>query len=274
MFAKRNRFFWSAVILGLCMLLPAAACSNTASRQPDVLPVQHDTVFQISTIDATMQGIYDGEITIGELKKHGDVGTGTLQSLDGELVALDGEFYQIKVDGKVYSLPDSAVVPFGAVTFFETDLKEPLAENMTGSQFQSYLDGLLPTINIFHAIRIEGTFKYVKARSVPMQQKPYPSLIEVTRNQPVFEFDDIRGVIVGLRCPPNVGGLNVTGYHLHFINDDRTCGGHILDFTIRQAEVSVDFTHDFTLLLPGQETGFYDLDLDPAKQEDVSIAEQ
>jgi acetolactate decarboxylase len=96
-------------------------------------------------------------------------------------------------------------------------------------QLEQYLDKLLPTENIFYAIKIEGTFKYIKTRSVPKQNKPYPPLVEVVKNQPTFEFHNVKGTIVGFRCPSYVEGINVPGYHLHFITGDKKAGGHLLE---------------------------------------------
>jgi acetolactate decarboxylase len=101
---------------------------------------------------------------------------------------------------------------------------------MNYTQFQDYLEGAIKEQNIFHAVKMEGTFSYVKTRSVPGQEKPYPPLVEVTANQPTFEFHDIEGTIAGFYCPDYVEGLNVPGYHLHFITEDRTAGGHVLGF--------------------------------------------
>ena len=89
-----------------------------------------------------------------------------------------------------------------------------------------------PPKTCFYAVMIQGEFSYVKTRSVPAQEKPYPPLAEVTKNQPTFEFTDVTGTMVGFRCPPYVTGINVPGYHLHFLTDDRTAGGHLLEFTV------------------------------------------
>ena len=49
--------------------------------------VDDDTVFQTSTISALLDGAYEGDVTFGELARHGDFGLGTLQQLDGEMIA-------------------------------------------------------------------------------------------------------------------------------------------------------------------------------------------
>ena len=50
-----------------------------------------------------LDGIYDGEMTIGELLSHGNFGVGTFNGLDGEMVVLDGVCYQVRHDG--YRIP-------------------------------------------------------------------------------------------------------------------------------------------------------------------------
>lgn len=58
-----------------------------------------DSIFQTSTIDALIVGVYDEDFTFGELKEKGDFGLGTFNHLDGEMIGLEGIFYQVKSDG-------------------------------------------------------------------------------------------------------------------------------------------------------------------------------
>jgi acetolactate decarboxylase len=55
---------------------------------------------------------------------------------------------------------------------------------------------------------------------------------------------------VGFRFPDYVGGLNVSGYHFHFITGDRSAGGHLLDCRIARGEIQVDHESDLRLELP------------------------
>jgi acetolactate decarboxylase len=34
--------------------------------------------------------------------------------------------------------------------------------------------------------------------------------------------------MVGFWSPPYASGVEIAGYHLHFLSDDRTTGGHVL----------------------------------------------
>jgi acetolactate decarboxylase len=250
-------------LVPLIALLPA--CSGQTDRE---------TLTQISTIDALLNGVYDGVMTIGELKEYGDFGIGTFEALDGEMLVLDGVVYQVRADGAAYVMDNEDETPFASVTYFDSDYSAELPEGMNYAELQEYLDSLLPTENIFYAFKISGSFSYMKTRSVPAQEKPYPPLVEVTQNQPEFEFGSVEGTIVGFRCPSFVDGVNVPGYHLHFLTADKDAGGHILDFNITQAEVSIDYTSEFRMILPGEDSDFYKLNLEADLSEDLEQVEK
>ena len=212
-----------------------------------------DTIYQFSIIDALLEGVYDGEISCAQLKEKGDFGLGTFDNLDGEMLELDGIIYQVKADGHVYEVEDSATSPFAAITFFKADIEDTIDEQMDSQQLAEHIEALLPSQNIMYAVKVTGKFDYMKTRSVAAQEQPYPRLVEVTKDQSVFEFNDTEGTIVGYWMPEYVDGINVPGYHLHFITQDRTGGGHILDYTISSGTVEIDSTDKFYLELPTNE---------------------
>lgn len=232
-----------------------------------------DTLTQVSTIDALMTGVYDGETTLGRLKEKGDLGLGTFNALDGEMVFLDGVFYQVTSTGDVLRPALSVKTPFAAVTFFKADRTFPLKKGLTFREFAAVTDRSLPTRNIFYAFKVTGTFRTMRTRSVPAQAKPYRPLSEVVKTQPVFEYSNIRGTIVGFRCPSYVKGVNVPGYHLHFLSADLRRGGHILDFVVDSANLEIDDTREFFLVLPGDKV-FDKADLEPDRENDLKAVEK
>lgn len=232
-----------------------------------------DTLTQISTIDALMTGIYDGDTTLESLKDKGDFGLGTFNALNGEMVLLDGQFYRITAAGTVERPVPDTKTPFAAVTFFEPDRTIPLEAGLTFHQLTSRTDRLLPTLNVFYAIRVTGTFQTMTTRSVPSQQKPYRPLSEVVKTQPVFNMRNVEGTIVGFRCPSYVKGVNVPGYHLHFLTADRNAGGHVLDFKIEKATMEIDDTNEFLLTLPS-DTAFHNADLTPDREKELKAVEK
>ena len=232
-----------------------------------------DVLWQTSTITALLEGAYDGEVTVGELKHRGDIGLGTFHALDGEMVVLDGTVYQVAADGRARVAPDDLATPFAAVTFFEADLAVNLESVASLDDLAAALDRCLPTPNGMYAVRITGEFAYLKVRSVPRQSKPYPRLAKVVAQQPVFEHRDIRGTLVGLRLPAYVAGVNVPGYHLHFISEDRSVGGHVLACSVARARAEIDETFELHLVLPRGEA-FGRADLGGSREEELHKVEK
>jgi acetolactate decarboxylase len=217
-----------------------------ADREPHVL-------FQASTIAALLAGAYDGDLTFAELAEHGDLGIGTLNGLDGEMIALDGRFYRADVDGAVRPVPASARTPFAVVVAFEAAAEVAIA----GGDLRHLLAAVdAHADSAACAVRLDGEFELVRARSVPRQDPPYRPLAEVAAEQHVFELRDLRGTLVGFRFPDYASGIEVTGYHLHFISEDRTRGGHVLDCIARTGRLRIDPSSDLHVELPpGVELG-------------------
>jgi acetolactate decarboxylase len=244
---------------GLFLLAGLFYPPSPQSTSPAGTQVNQDTVFQLSTIDALSKGLYEGSMPVSAALAHGNFGLGTFQGLDGEMVLVDGKMYQVPVTGQARLAGPDQVIPFMALTFFEADQEQPLQAGTTMQALMQDIEAKLPTRNIFYAIRIEGTFQKIQTRSVPRQNPPYPPLAEVVKKQAVFDLANIEGVAVGFWCPAYVEGMNVPGYHLHFISKDGTAGGHVLDFTIADGVAKIDWTHDFVMILPDS-PDFYQMD--------------
>lgn len=253
---------WMA-IAGLGLALGAAGCVGPS----------RNTLYQVSTIDALLAGTYDGDLALHELLKQGDFGIGTYDNLDGEMVLLDGVFYQVKASGKVTAPDPRGETPFAAVCAFrpERTLAVPPGSDMAA--VERWLDREVPPHNRFCAIRIDGTFKTMRTRSVPAQERPFPPLKAVAATQPTFDFENVSGTIVGFRCPPYVAGVNVPGYHLHFLSQDGAKGGHILGFELVTGTAQVDELDRFVLQLPGTED-FATVDLARDRQRELTGVEK
>lgn len=233
-----------------------------------------DSVTQTSTIDALLAGVYDGEMTLKELRRHGNLGIGTFDRLDGEMVMVDGVVYQVKDDGRVCRPSSDVGTPFAAVTFFEPEAVVDLPKGMDYRQLQAFLDKQIANPHLFYAFRIDGRFSRMHTRSVPAQSKPYPPLSEVTKNQPEFEMRNMTGTIVGFRCPAYVKGINVPGYHLHFTSENRQRGGHILDFELLEGKAGIDTSHRFVLIMPRKSDEMKQLDLSLDRSEELEKVEK
>jgi acetolactate decarboxylase len=208
-------------------------------------------LFQASTIGALLDGAYDGDVSFGDLAERGDLGLGTVNALDGEMVAVDGAFYRADLDGVMHRLDDDARTPFAVVVRFQPTVEQVLEGPFSHEELLGRLDELMPAGATSCAIRLDGRFEWVRARSVPRQSPPYRPLAEVVGEQRVFELREVEGTMVGFRFPDYAEGIEVAGYHLHFIDADRARGGHVLDSRAAdRLRARLDPSHDLHVELP------------------------
>eukprot|EP00884_Botryococcus_braunii_P013240 jgi/Botrbrau1/21917/Bobra.0249s0043.1 len=218
---------------------------NTSRRRASLSGRQPVNAVHITApIITLVEGILRGETTIGEALRYGDFGLGTLNDLDGEVVVFKGTAYQQAADGSSRVLESTENTPFMTMTFLE---EEPASvwecpipstdEHWDFQALQMHLEEKLTSLNLFHAILIKGHFPYLKARAV-RKQAQQRGLLEVTRDQAVFEFHNEEGFLIGFFSPHYVGAaIAVPGFHLHFLSEDRSRGGHVLDCTLSKGSV-------------------------------------
>jgi acetolactate decarboxylase len=268
-----RKTFFLGIGLAVVLVFCAAGIYTTLVKAPS-LRTDRENLYQISTIDALMQGVFEGVEQVGELRGHGDFGIGTFDALDGEMIMLEGRIYQATADGSIRSVPDTATTPFATVTYFDRDFSAKTPAPMNFSNFSSTMSAWLPSQNVIYAVRMHGTFPAMKVRAIPAQHKPYPTLTEASKIQSVYSYTDTTGTIVGFYTPSFFKGLNVAGYHLHFISDDGQTGGHILDFTVpKDTTVEYDITPEFTMALPTS-GAFTGIDLTKDLRGDLAKVEQ
>jgi acetolactate decarboxylase len=210
----------------------------------------HHILFQASTIGALLEGAYDGDLSFGELAEHGNLGLGTFNGLDGEMIALDGRFYRAAADGQVGPVAATERTPFAVVTSFEPTIDRRIEDPLDHESLLARLEDLTPGGTPSCAIRLDGRFAVIRARSVPRQQPPYRPLTEVVADQHVFELVDVEGTMLGFRFPDYAEGIEVGGYHLHFIDAARKRGGHVLGSCANGIRVRLDPSSELHVELP------------------------
>ena len=200
-----------------------------------------------------LEGVYDGEMTIGELKQQGNFGIGTFNALDGELILLEGQCYKATSDSKILTISDSVKTPFAAICNFNSDTIIRINHAIKIKALENFLDSTLSKPNLIYAYKITGKFDSMVIRSVPKQEKPYKRLIEAYKKQGVFTFTGQEGTLIGYKFPKYLKEVNMDDYHFHFLSSDKAKGGHLLNCTLLNGEVSVAFIRNYTLQLPNND---------------------
>lgn len=191
------------------------------------------TLIQASTLNALMLGNFDKTVSVKDFLHHADTGIGTYTGLDGEAIFEDG-------------------VAFGAVAKFDESVREVELKNI--SDIETLKQALEPYVkedqNIFYMIKAKGVFKTMHVRSCFASEKPYPTLSEVAQDQREFHFENTRGDVIAVWCPKYVNGINLPGWHFHYLSGDKTQGGHILGLSADSLRVKINKIERFDLTLP------------------------
>jgi len=243
---------------------------TAALSQYLAMPVH--TLFQVSISGALVAGVYDREVSVKSILEHGDFGLGTFANLDGEMVVLDGRVYQVQGSGRVSEAAPDAGAPFAVVTHFSPQIDVETESLASFKDLEDRCDKCRNSGNIFYAVRLDGHFRRVRTRAVNPPE-PGTRLVEAAKAQNEFNFTDIDGTLVGLWSPGFSSAFSISGYHFHFLSNDRQHGGHLLDVEAGPLRLKVEALMDFHLALPESEA-FLRADLSKNTAEELAYAEQ
>ena len=240
------------LLFAAAIILSFVSCTKEISDLPQVS--KSDNIFQYGTMQKFLNREFEGSLTIKDLKSHGDFGLGTYNSVDGEMVVSDGKVYRIKTTGEAQEVNDLEISPFTVVKFFKADTSFVLNESKTFDELKEYISNLIFDKSKPVAIKITGEYENVKTRTVPKQNKPYPSLEEIVANQIVFDFENINGSAIGYWFPDYFQPVNFPAFHFHFLvhsreggNKEAAGGGHLLDCTTLDVIIELDFTDELVV---------------------------
>jgi acetolactate decarboxylase len=226
-------------------------------------PERGRAVYQTSTMGALLDGVYDGDLAIDELLRHGDFGVGSFNHLDGEMLVLGGVCYRLRADGSATIAGPAERTPFATVTWFHADYAIDVSAPADRAALSALVDQSLESDNLIFAVRITGLFSMVRTRTVMEQHRPYARLTEATSNQQETTFHDVTGTMAGYRMPDYEQGISVAGYHLHFIDSGHQHGGHALDYRLTNGTIEISARSELHLSLP-RTREFLQADLSPA----------
>ncbi len=209
-------------------------------------------VYQVSILSALMQGIMGGVMTAQELLSHGDFGLGTFEGLGGELIILDGEAYRCTADGCVSPAAPSDQISFAQITFFDAFSPLHMTEKISSfEQLKQFLrQWTAEDPNIIYVVKGHTEDADVTVRSMEQQKRPYPTLEEAAHSQKEHRGSHVSGTLIGFIFPQFMDGVNISSWHMHFLSDDRTQGGHLLSLKSEPIHLQMYPIYEHTLRLP------------------------
>lgn len=229
------------------------------------------TIYQVSTANALARGVFQGVVTVATLEEHGDFGLGTFEGLDGELILLDGDCYRASYAGGITPVDPTREIPYAVVTRFSADITVHFDGIARVGDLEAHLDQARSSENMFLAIRGDATFDHLALRAA-CPAAPGEGLLEATRHQSEFEGENVTGTLVGFWTPGYADQVAIGGYHFHFISDDRTFGGHVLDLAAGHIDVALQTETSIEIVIPDT-SAFRSVDLSGDHRPEIAEAE-
>lgn len=238
--------------------------------------MESNRMYQVATLQSLMTGYTRSVITVGELLQHGDTGLGTFEDVNGEMIVAGGHCYKAMEDGSVIEASPDEGVPFASVACLayekyaagKSGSEETDAEVRSTAAGRSFDLGSMPDIdslkneldlkveewfglNSMHVVRIDGDFDEISARSESPLRTQHISLKKIlSGTQKEFHFDNVSGTIVCIYYPDYMKGINAPGWHLHFISEGRTMGGHVFDLAMKRGTAVMNKISAIEIQLP------------------------
>lgn len=207
--------------------------------------------------------------------KHGDIGLGTFERLNGEMIVVDGVCYQAVVDGSIVKTKAVVSTPFASVKFLHKDYTASLKDVKSIAELKGKLQAIVEEngVNSTYMGKLEGVFPKIVARSEYAQTPPYKPLAEVLKtDQKEFVFENVEGTVVMVYMPNYMEGVNTPGWHLHFVDKTRTKGGHVFDLALTDGDLILDKADGFYMTMPAG-ASFQGMDLTDVSKSDIAQVE-
>lgn len=251
-----------------------SAASFIPTPEDDRTDKRPNHLFTVGVGAGLIGGLYDGSYPYGLLKQHGNFGLGAPDKLDGELVVFQGKIYQTQHTGKTFVVDDRQLTPFAMVHFFQRDSKITVGNAMDKGSLLHYLDSVLTNVNGLYAIHISGKFSYIKTRAFPpVKAHEHTPLASMLNLQQFFEFNNVKGDLIGYRLPSFMDNTNISGYHFHFLSAQKDAGGHIIDVKADSLTIEIDKLDSYTIHVPST-NDFEQFDFKKNREEDIKSVER
>lgn len=239
--------------------------------------MKSNKIYQASTLQALALGYTRPVVTVQELLQHGDTGLGTFEHVDGEMIILDGVCYQAKQDGSIVRAEDTAGVPFAVAGSVKGGKSFRMGEMRSIAAIKQELTLRVEEdfgLNSIHVARIDGWFYTIRARAGAPYRSQHVTLKNIlSKTQKDFSFEQLHGTLVCVYYPDYMDGINAAGWHMHFLSEDRTLGGHVFEAAMETGECLLQKIDRIEIQLP-REAAFDTYSLKEASQDEIEEVEQ
>lgn len=224
-------------------------------------------ITQFSGINALMGGVFEGLFPISEIKKYGNFGLGCSDGLTGEVIVDCCHFLEAKDNKPLQVMEEAEKMPFAQITTFDAEKKFAIS-NLSKADLYQELSKHLKFDNVFLAVKLEGKFKSLKVRRPRELHQRFNNALEVAQHQIIEDINGVEGQLIGFWTPEFFQNISVAGFHLHFVDKEKTSGGHVIDFSLEKGMLSYEVKYGLDIELSDKKA-YLDHDLKIADMDKI-----
>lgn len=210
--------------------------------------METNKLFQVSTLSEFQNKGYDGQISLKTMLAYGDTGFGTYHKLNGEMIVLNGVAYRARGDCSIEVADLSDTTPFATLGVLNKNDGRVLEINGDMLRLIQILDRTIGHTENPVLATISGLFKIIEIHGVWPQEKPYEELDKIVSDQSILVQEKISGCLVGVFCPESARGMNVVGWHFHFLSEDKKIGGHVNDLIAGYLNIEFNVKENLSMI--------------------------
>lgn len=226
-----------------------------------------NTIYSFSSISALVKGDYYPNFNCKEILSKGNFGLGTFEGLNGELILIKNNVYQLVDNTNITLCEGDEKIPFACVCDFDYRNFDVKFSNINKKELEEKLLSLIDSKNFVQAFYGKAKFKKIFSRTVRKQEKPYKEMAEIINSQSELEIENIDAELVAFYTPSIFSKIGVEGFHWHYLSTDKKYGGHVFDMEIDEIELVINSFSNFAYFSPNsQEFKTMNLDDDSIKE--------
>lgn len=208
-----------------------------------------DAVYQVAVWEALEATGCQGFVSADEVLRRADFGYGRFAKTEQDAIFFEGRLYRVEGDARISVAAVTNKLCFAAAKLFEADQSGIRAEVWDRSTTTARFDEMLMTRSLPVALKLDGDFAFVTVAAASKTGSSQESH-DTDKITGTVTLTNVTGTILGFRYPEYLKGVGPTGYRLYFLKRDKTRGGPVVDFQVRNMRFEFDYSHRFHLELP------------------------
>lgn len=260
-----NKKFFVGLLISACMLLNANALANDQDQGEDTdakaRPRQKqaqklskaEQAYQLETINKLVLGYYHGAWKVCEILNKGKI-VDNPTKVDRSIVVFNNKIYQYiepyPLDELNAQRTTSLATIHGIDKPIETAIVALQGINSLSQRLGIELEKHDSTGSKFYIMQMQGEFSDIALQNIPDRNWVDEQIAGKSKSYPERKYQQLKGTVVGIRMIDYLKSNKSLIWYLHFVSEDKSISGMIVNINVNRATMKVSPISDFSIYIP------------------------